>query len=137
MSEQQLQEKQLEFTAEEMAMVKELLQTLVVLKEKNVLKDLVEVGTFVSSATRALNTGAVIKLAALAGTAMEYGDRVFADIGGMDTIDKLLDAVEETQQQVKHDNSKVGVGSLFKMIKDPQVQNGLKFVSTLLKNLNK
>jgi len=135
MSEQQITEMQ--FTAEEMAMVKELLQTLVVLKQKNVLKDLVELGTFVSSATRALNTGAIIKLAALAGTAMEYGDRVFADVGGMDTIDKVLEAVEDTQEQVKNDNSKVGVGSLLKMLKDPGVQNTIKFVLTLSKNLQK
>ncbi|TCS83548.1 DUF1641 domain-containing protein [Tepidibacillus fermentans] len=130
-------EQQLQLTAEEMAMVKELLQTLSVLKEKNVLKDLVELATFVSSATRALNTGAVIKLAAIAGTAMEYGDRVFADIGGMDTIDKLLDAVEETQQQIKDDTSKVGIGSLLKLLKDPGVQKALKFVLTLSKNLSK
>ncbi|WP_339060030.1 hypothetical protein [Tepidibacillus marianensis] len=133
MSEQQ----QMQFTAEEMAVLKEIMETLVVLKEKKVLKDLSELGTFVSSATRALNTGAVIKLAALAGTAMEYGDRVLADIGGMDTIDKVLEAIEDTKEEVKNDNSKVGIGSLLKMLKDPGVQSLIKFALTFSKNLQK
>ncbi|MFV9511163.1 DUF1641 domain-containing protein [Tepidibacillus sp. LV47] len=130
-------EQQLQLTAEEVAMIKELLQTLKVLKEKNVLKDLIDLATLISSATRALNTSAVTKLAGIAGTAMEYGDRLFADIGGMDTIDKLLEAIEETQEQVKHDTSKVGIGSLLKLMKDPGIQKAIKFVLTLSKNLTK
>ena len=137
MSEKTLEMQRLELTAEEIAVVKELVQTLVVLKEKNVLQDLIDVGTFVSSATRALNTGAVVKLAGIAGTAAELGDRVFADMGGLDTVHNLLDAVEDTQEQVKKDNSKVGIGSLLKLMKDPEVQKGLKFMLTLLKNLSK
>ncbi len=137
MSEKTLEMQRLELTADEVAVVKELVQTLVVLKEKNVLQDLIEVGTFVSSATRALNTGAVVKLAGIAGTAAELGDRVFADMGGLDTVHNLLDAVEDTQEQVKKDNSKVGIGSLLKLMKDPEVQKGLKFMLTLLKNLSK
>ena len=137
MTEKTLEMQRLELSAEEVAVVKELVQTLVVLKEKNVLQDLIEVGTFVSSATRALNTGAVVKLAGIAGTAAELGDRVFADMGGLDTIHNLLDAVEDTQEQVKKDNSKVGIGSLLKLMKDPEVQKGLKFMLTLLKNLSK
>ena len=48
MSEKTLEMQRLELSAEEVAVVKELVQTLVVLKEKNVLQDLIEIGNWIS-----------------------------------------------------------------------------------------
>ncbi|GBF12417.1 DUF1641 domain-containing protein [Tepidibacillus sp. HK-1] len=127
----------LELTEQELNTLKELVQTINTMKEQNVLKDLLDLAHFISGATRALNSGAVIKMANIAGTAVETGDRVLADLGGMETINKVLDAVEQAKEDIKHDTSKVGFGSLLKLMKDPGVQNGLKFMLAVTKNLSK
>ncbi|KXG42893.1 DUF1641 domain-containing protein [Tepidibacillus infernus] len=127
----------LELTEQELNTLKELVQTINTMKEQNVLKDLLDLAHFISGATRAFNTGAVIKMANIAGTAVETGDRVLADLGGMETINKVLDAVEQAKEDIKHDTSKVGFGSLLKLMKDPGVQNGLKFMLAVTKNLSK
>lgn len=99
-------------------------------------KDLAEMLQFIVAVKRSLGPDSVPKTVGMVSSIIEAGDEIAKELGDIDFA-KLADIVKESKAQAKKDTTKLGVFSLMRTLNDPELQQGLKFILSLSKNLSK
>lgn len=85
----------------------------------------------------ALSTPAVARLAENANTLMVTGDQLASGLGGIEGIKKVIRSVREASNEAAQDRSTIGIIGLQKVLKEPQVQKGIKFLLHFAKKMSK
>ena len=101
------------------------------------IKTALELATLLGVLRDALSTPAVAQLAENANALMVTGDQLIAELGGLDGIKKVITAAKEASQEAAQDRSSIGIMGLQKVLKEPEVQKGIKFLLHFAKKMNK
>ncbi len=96
-----------------------------------------ELATLLKVLKDALSTPAVARLAENANALMAFGDRVIAELGGLEGIEKVFTAAKEASKEAVRDRSTIGIMGLQKILKEPEVQKGIKFLLHFAKKMDR
>lgn len=99
------------------------------------LNSALELIALLGAVKNALTTESVAKMAENLSSAMVIGDKVTAQVGRLGEVQTLLDAAKYASKEAEADTGKIGIYGLLKMIGEPEVQKGLKFMMYFLKKL--
>ncbi len=123
--------------AESSGTLGDLIQLLDAYYRSGAVKTALELATLLGVLKDALSTPAVAQLAENANTLMVTGDQVIAELGGLDGIKKVITAAKEASKESAQDKSTIGIMGLQKVLKEPQVQKGIKFLLYFAKKMGK
>jgi uncharacterized protein YjgD (DUF1641 family) len=101
------------------------------------IKTVLELVTLLGVLKDALSTPAVAHLAENASTLMVTGDQLIAELGGIEGIKKVIRAVREASDEAAQDRSTIGIMGLQKVLKEPEVQKGIKFLLHFAKKMGR
>lgn len=96
-----------------------------------------ELLTVVSVLQGALGTPAVGRLAETAGAVLVAADRLAAEVGGVEALDRAGRAAGSARRQAAADTPALGALGLLRELRDPAVQRGVKYGLAFLKALGR
>ena len=101
------------------------------------IKTALELVTLLGVLRDALSTPAVAQLAENASTLMVTGDQLASELGGLEGIKKVIASAREASKEAALDRSTIGIMGLQRVLKEPQVQKGIKFLLHFAKKMDK
>ncbi len=101
------------------------------------MKTALELVTLLGVLKDALSTPAVARLAENANTLMVTGDQLASELGGLEGIKKVIASAKEASKEAAEDRSPIGILGLQRVLKEPEVQKGIKFLLHFAKKMGK
>ncbi len=92
--------------------------------------------TLPDAVRNALSTGTVSRWAEEANRFLVMGDQLAAECGGIAGIETILKSARKASQEAAQDNRTIGLLGLLKVLKEPEIQKGIKFLLHFVKNLD-
>ncbi len=123
--------------AESSVTLGDLIQLLDAYHKSGTIKTALEAVTLLEVLRDALSTPAVARLAENANALMVTGDQLTSELGGLQGIKKVITAAKEASQEAAQDRSSIGFMGLQKVLKEPEVQKGIKFLLHFAKKMGK
>ncbi len=85
----------------------------------------------------ALSTPAVAQLAETLNNLAVAGDQLVSEMGGIEGIQSLINSAKEACKEAKEDKGTIGMTGLLKVLKEPGVQKGIKFLLHFARKIDK
>ena len=123
--------------AESSGTLEDLIQLLDVYYKSGTIKTALELVTLLGVLKDALSTPAMARLAENASTLMVTGDQLIAELGGLEGIKKVITAAKEASKEAAQDRSAIGIIGLQRVLKEPEVQKGIKFLLHFAKKMGR
>ncbi len=114
----------------------DLIRLLGVYHKSGTIKSAFEVLTLLGVVKDALGTPAVARLAENASNIMVAGDQMVSELGGFKGINKIITSAKEASEEAAQDKRSIGIMGLLSLLKEPEVQKGIKFFLHFIKKMN-
>ncbi len=103
-----------------------LLKQLSNMQEDGTLDSLMEMATFISAVKKSMSSDIILKMTS-----------VIPEPKVINTVEKLIEAANDTNEEVKSNPPNISIFSLPKMLKDPEMQYLLGFLTVFVKKFTK
>ncbi|GEM_PF-5019152 len=112
------------------------IKSLVKLQKNGAIDTLVEISFFLKAARESISDTVLPHTVSAISELITLLDRIFHVVGGIEGLQQFVILLEKAKSEVSDTNYKVGVGGLYKILKEPVIQKNIKIIMTLLENLD-
>lgn len=115
----------------------ELVRLMDAYQKSGTMQKVFELVTLLGIVRDALSTEVVAHIAENVNTLMVTGDQLITELGGVAEISSAIKSAKKASKEVAQDSGDIGVFGLFKALKEPSIQKGIKFLIHFARNINK
>ncbi len=115
----------------------ELVELLAMYHQSGAIRNAFETVTLLKVVRDALSAPSVAQLAETVNDLAVTGDQLVSEIGGIEGIQGLIKSAKEACKEAEEDKSTIGMTGLLKVLREPGIQKGIKFLLHFAKKINK
>jgi uncharacterized protein YjgD (DUF1641 family) len=115
----------------------DLVELVATYQQSGAIRNAFEAVTLLRVVRDSLSASAVTQLAEIANNLLATGDGLVSEMGGIEGIQCLIESAKEACKEAEKDKSTIGVTGLLKVLKEPAVQKGIKFLLHFSRKIDK